>query len=69
MGNRAIITDEAKKIAVYLHWNGGMGAILFGRRIPKDITRHAQSTRSIPMVNRWMIEGVSFVTSTEATAF
>lgn len=27
MGNRAIITDEAKKIAVYLHWNGGMDSV------------------------------------------
>lgn len=55
MGNRAIITDEFRQ-------NFSRNQIGFG-------SRFWQSTRSIPMVNRWMIEGVSFVTSTEATAF
>jgi hypothetical protein len=27
MGNRAVITDEAGKIGIYLHWNGGRDSV------------------------------------------
>ena len=27
MGNRAVITTEAKEIGVYLHWNGGRDSV------------------------------------------
>ena len=27
MGNRAVITTEAKKIGVYVHWNGGRNSV------------------------------------------
>ena len=27
MGNRAVITDERKKVGIYLHWNGGRDSI------------------------------------------
>ena len=27
MGNRCVITDEARTISVYLHWNGGIGSV------------------------------------------
>lgn len=27
MGNRAVITDEGRNIAVYLHWNGGRDSV------------------------------------------
>lgn len=27
MGNRAIITNKEKKVAVYLHWNGGRDSV------------------------------------------
>lgn len=27
MGNRCVITDEARTIGIYLHWNGGIGSV------------------------------------------
>ena len=27
MGNRCVITDEARSIGIYLHWNGGIGSV------------------------------------------
>lgn len=27
MGNRAFITDESRKVGVYLHWNGGRDSV------------------------------------------
>jgi len=44
MGNRAVITTKAKKIGVYLHWNGGRDSVeaflkyceLQGYRCPED---------------------------------
>ena len=27
MGNRCVITDEARAIGIYLHWNGGIGSV------------------------------------------
>ena len=44
MGNRAVITTEAKKIGVYMHWNGGRDSVgplvhyckILGVRKPED---------------------------------